>query len=236
MATHRGTRSTSERASLIECEERYADRLAAGWQLAQLLLPTRDSRGLVLALSPGGVIVAGEVARALRLPLDVLVVREIVIRPYPALVAGALSEGGGLCLNRAVLRLPDATLSAFWREAQRTAHEIATLVGLYRQGRRLPALQRRTVIVVDDGLGVGLEQLAALAALRQRHVGQCIVATPYATAGALQRVARRAEQVVALSSSEAVEREGHGLWRHTLDDTVAAMLLSTYRQEGGHIG
>jgi putative phosphoribosyl transferase len=177
---------------LIESEERYADQVAAGRHLAQMLLPTRDSRALVLGLPPGGVIVAGEVARALRLPLDVLVVREIVLRPYPGVVAGALSEGGGLCLNRAVLRLPEATLTAFWREARRTAQEIATLVALYRQGRRLEALQRRTVILVDDGLGVGLEQLAALTALRHRHVGQCIVATPKATAGALERVARRA--------------------------------------------
>src|SRR5262245_572290 len=121
--------------ALIDFDQRYADRGAAGRQLAQLLLPDRDSRALVLALPPGGVVVAGEVARVLRLPLDVLVAREIAIRPYPALVAGALCEGGGLCLNRAVFRLPGATLNAFWREARRTAREIATLIEIYRHGR-----------------------------------------------------------------------------------------------------
>src|SRR5262245_20878751 len=161
---------------LIDVDERYADRSAAGRQLAQLLQPDRDSRALVLALPPGGAIVAGEVARALRLPLDVLVVREIAIRPYPGLVAGALSEGGGLCLNRALFRLPDASLNAFWREARRTAHEIRALVELYRHGRLLPALQRRSVILVDDGLGDGLVQLAALRALRRMHAARCVVA------------------------------------------------------------
>src|SRR6266511_3890202 len=63
----------------IDLDERCTDRIAAGRQLAQLLLCDRDSRALALALPPGGVVVAGEVARALRLSLDVLVAREIVI-------------------------------------------------------------------------------------------------------------------------------------------------------------
>ena len=214
--------------SLIDIDERYADRGAAGRQLAQLL-PDRDSRALVFALPPGGVVVGGEVARALRLPLHVLVAREIAIRSYPALVAGALCEGGGLCLNRAVFRLPGATLNAFWREAHRTARELAALVALYRRGRSLPLLQRRSVILVDDGLGDGLMQLAAIRALRRMHAARCVVATPCAAPDAIQRVARRADLVLALSSSAAVQQDGRGHWSYLLDDDVAAALAEAYR-------
>jgi predicted phosphoribosyltransferase len=216
----------------VDVDERYEDRIAAGRQLAQLLLPDRDSRALVLALPPGGVVVGGEVARALRLPLDVLVAREIAIRPYPALVAGALSEGSGLCLNRALFRLPGATLTAFWRETRRTAREIAALVALYRHNRSLPLLQRRSVILVDDGLGDGLVQLAAIRALRHMHAARCVVATPCATPEAIQRVARRADLVLALSNEATVQQDGRGHWRHSLDDEVAAALAESYRQQG----
>ncbi|HET9224103.1 MAG TPA: phosphoribosyltransferase [Roseiflexaceae bacterium] len=219
--------------SLIDIDERYADRGAAGRQLAQLLRPDRDSRALVFALPPGGVVVGGEVARALRLPLDVLVAREIAIRPYPALVAGALCEGSGLCLNRAVFRLPGATLKAFWHEAHRTAREIAALVVLYRHGRSLPLLQRRSVILVDDGLGDGLMQLAAIRALRRMHAARCVVVTPFATPDAFQRVARRADLVLTLSSSAASQQDGHGHWGYPLDDDVAAALAEAYRQQRG---
>jgi putative phosphoribosyl transferase len=222
-----------DRPPLVDVDERYEDRIAAGRQLAQLLLPTRDSRALVLALPPGGVIVAGEVARALRLSLDVLVAREIAIRPYPALVAGALSEGGGLCLNRAVFRLPDASLNAFWHEARRTAHEIAALVGLYRHERSLPVLQRRSVILVDDGLGDGLVQLAALRALRRMHAARCVVATPYATPDAIQRVAWRTDLMLALTSGDRDQTDRRKPWRHPLDDEVAAALVESYRQHSG---
>jgi len=224
-----------DRPPLVDVDERYEDRIAAGRQLAQLLLPDRDSRALVLALTPGGVVVGGEVARALRLPLDVLVAREIAIRPYPALVAGALSEGSGLCLNRAVFRLPGATLNTFWREARRTAREIAALVSLYRHGRSLPLLQRRSVILVDDGLSDGLVQLAAIRALRHMHAARCVVATPCATSEAIQRVARRADVVLALSSHAAVQQDGRGHWHHPLDDEVAAALAQAYRQPGGDV-
>jgi putative phosphoribosyl transferase len=220
---------------LIDIDERYADLSAMGRQLAQLLLPDRDSRALVLALPLGGVIVAGEIARALRLSLDVLVAREIAIRPYPAIVAGALSEGGGLCLNRAVFRLPGASLNAFWREARRTAHELTGLVALYRRGRQLPALQRRSVILVDDGLGDGLVQLAAIRALRHMHAARCVVATPYATPAAIQRVARRADQVFALDG-QAIQPDARGQSHQPLDDEAAAGLVETYRQHTGDAG
>jgi putative phosphoribosyl transferase len=218
--------------SLIDIDERYADQGAAGRQLAQLLLPDRDSRALVLALPPGGVLVAGEIARMLRLSLDVLVARQISIRPYPALIAGALSEGGGLCLNRALFRLPGASLNAFWHEARRTAHEIAALVALYRHGRSLPLLQRRAVILVDDGLGDGLVQLAAIRALRRLHAARCVVATPFATPDAIQRVAWRTDLMLALTSGDGDQTDHRKPWHHPLDDEVAAALVESYRQRG----
>jgi putative phosphoribosyl transferase len=229
MSIHPFSYGQSPALPLIASDERFEDRAAAGRQLAQLLLPDRDSRALVLALPPGGVVVAGELARALRLPLDILVARELAIRPYPSLIAGALCEGGGLCLNRAVFRLPGATLSAFWREARRTARELADLVALYRHDRPLPLLQRRCVILVDDGLGDGLMQLAALRTLRRLHAARCVVATPRGTPQALERVGRRADRLVALAGPGAVQQEGQGQWSHALDDEVAAALAQAYR-------
>src|SRR5689334_5588861 len=96
-------------ARLIVDDERYADRAAAARLLAEQLRAYRGELALVLALPPGGVVVGGALARVLRLPLDVLVARVFSAPIYPALVAGAISEGGGLCFNRAALRRPGVT-------------------------------------------------------------------------------------------------------------------------------
>jgi putative phosphoribosyl transferase len=212
----------------VDREEFYADRIAVGRQLGQLLLPNRDSQTLVLALPPGGVVVASEVARMLRLPLEAFLVRTFTIRSYPQLAAGALSENGGLCLNRAVLRLPAVSLQDIWQEIRQTMYEVAAQVKRYRHGRPLPPLQRRTVILVDDGLGDGLAQLAALAALHHLHMAHAIVATPQANPAALEQVSRRADRVVALQSNQAT-LGSIMTWQHTIDDETAAAILAQER-------
>ena len=211
------------------CDDRYADRAAAGRRLAELLQPYRGSRAIVLALPPGGVAVASAVAQALRLPLDVLIARAFAVRPYPALVAGALSEAGGLCFNAAVLRLAGVSPGAVWREASRAQREIAALIAAYRRGRVLPALARRPVILVDDGLDGGLLHLAALQALRRQHPHRCIVATPYSTSNAAQLVAQRADALVALTTVANESRDAVSPWRQALGDDEAALLFERCR-------
>jgi putative phosphoribosyl transferase len=216
----------------INCPDRYIDRFAAGHQLAERLHDYRGSRAIVLAVAPGGVAVAEEVARMLRLPLDILMARELRVLPYPAVVAGALSEAGGLCLNRAALRLPGMSLQAVWREARLVQDEIALLVQRYRGGHSLPNCTRRAVILVDDGLGSGLVQLAALQTLRRFHPQQCIVATPWGTTAAQQRVAGWADVLVALASGEDEPTDSVFHWWSPLGDDDAVALLEQCRQRG----
>jgi putative phosphoribosyl transferase len=215
---------------IIGCDERYEDRAAVGRRLAQQLQPYRGSRAIVLALPPGGVAVAGEVARALRLPLDVLIARGFALRAYPALVAGALSEGGGMCFNAAALRLPGASLGAIWHEAGRAQREIAAMVTTYRHGRPLPVLTRRPVILVDDGLDSGLIQLAALRALRRMHPQHCVVATPNGTTDAIKIVARYADAVVTVGQTDTQGLREHG-WRLSLGDDDSSVLLERYQRQ-----
>ena len=214
---------------LTDRDDRYADRAAAGRALAALLQPYRGGRAIVLALPPGGVAAGTELARALRLPLDVFIAREFFIQPYPAVVAGALSEGGGLCVNAALLRLPGVSLAGLWSEARRAYRENKSLIAAYRSGRRLPALGRRPVILVDDGLSNGLLQLAALAALRHHHPQRCIVATPYGTPSALGHIARMADELVTLTHVTGECEDAITHWQHALGDDDAAALLHRWQ-------
>jgi predicted phosphoribosyltransferase len=220
--------SSNDEAS-FECDDRYEDRADAGRQLAVLLYRYRGRQAVVLALPPGGVAVAGEVARGLRLPLDMLGAREFAVQPYPALGAGAISEGGGLCFNAAVLRAPGVTPGALWREARRTRRELLSLVRAYRHGRALPSLGRRTIILVDDGLSDGLAQLAALSALRRLHPRRCIVATPYCDPQTMELVAPRADLLVALTCDAPEPRQESFHWSRSLSDDDAAILLERYQ-------
>jgi putative phosphoribosyl transferase len=214
---------------LVGCDDRYEDRATAGRLLAERLQRYRGGRALVLALPPGGIAVAGEVARALRLPLDVLVVSEIRVRSFPNVVVAALSEGGGMCLNAAALRLPGMSLLAIWAETRDVQDEIAALAHAYRHGRPLSPCGRRPVILVDDGLGTGLTQLAAVQALRRCHPQECVVATPWATAAAAAAVARHTELLIALASEEEANDRGDH-WQRAIGDDDAVGLLDRCRR------
>src|ERR1700752_2861249 len=64
---------------------------------------------IVLGLPRGGVPVAYEVARALRVPLDVFIVRKLGVPGFEELAVGAIASGGVRVLNDDVIRaLPNA--------------------------------------------------------------------------------------------------------------------------------
>jgi putative phosphoribosyl transferase len=90
----------------------FADRLLdAGRQLARRLHHLASGDVVVLGLPRSGVIVAAEVARVLRAPLDVIVVRKLPTPNQPELGLGAIGEDGISVLNEQVIRtaLPGGT-------------------------------------------------------------------------------------------------------------------------------
>ncbi|MBP1633289.1 MAG: putative phosphoribosyltransferase, partial [Acidobacteria bacterium] len=110
---------------------------------------------VVLGLPRGGVVVAAEVARALGVPLDVLVVRKLGAPGNPELGIGAIAEDGVAVLNDALiarLRVSPAEVEAV---AERERVELARRTAAYRRGGPPLPLAGRSVVVVDDGLATG---------------------------------------------------------------------------------
>ena len=82
----------------------FRDRIEAGELLAAQLMRYKGRRNLiVLGLPRGGVVVAFEVAKALRAPLDVFVVRKLGTPGRRELAMGAVATGGLRVLNEDVV-------------------------------------------------------------------------------------------------------------------------------------
>src|SRR5215216_4787444 len=107
----------------------FLDRHDAGRRLAEELArrgyADRDDV-VVLALPRGGVPVAYEVARRLRAPLDVFLVRKLGVPGHEELAMGAIATGGTLVLNENVLAHAnierediERVATAEWAELQR---------------------------------------------------------------------------------------------------------------------
>jgi len=162
---------------------RFRDRSEAGRLLARELqrYAGRDDV-VVLALPRGGVPVGYEVAKALGAPLDVFVVRKLGVPGHRELAMGAVASGGVLVLDEGLIR----SLGIGKREIEETVaaelRELERRERAYRDGRDLPELAGKTVILVDDGLATGSTMRAAARAVREHHPAWIVVAVPVAAA------------------------------------------------------
>ncbi|WHZ18032.1 MAG: Phosphoribosyl transferase domain protein [Rhodanobacteraceae bacterium] len=176
---------------------RFSDRRDAGRQLAAKL-EAYAGRGdvVVLALPRGGVPVGYEVAHALGVPLDVLIVRKLGVPQQPELAMGAIASGGAVFLNEGVLRAAGVGDAALHAVAARERAELERRETLYRGARPALEVRGKTVIVVDDGMATGASMQAAVMALRSRQPARVVVAVPVAPAGAAERMDEVADEFV----------------------------------------
>jgi len=173
------------------------DRVAAGQTLARLLDAYRQQAdAIVLALPRGGVPVAWEIARELRLPLDLLLVRKLGMPGHEEYAMGAIASGGVRVLNEEALlygRVDATTLEAV---TERQMRELERRDRLYRGERAQPELRGRTVLLVDDGLATGSTMHAAVQAVRQQAPARIVLVAPVASGDALAMLQPLVEEVV----------------------------------------
>ena len=206
---------------------RFHDRREAGRLLADKLTAYANRpEVLVLALPRGGVPVAYEVARALRAPLDVFIVRKLGVPGSEELAMGAVATGGVRVLNDQIVRrlgIPDDVIDAVttWER-----QELARRERLYGGDRPLPDVRGRTVILVDDGLATGATMHAAIAALRQQQPDRVVVAVPTASREVCDEFRAEADDVICAITPEPFQAVG--LWyedfSQTSDDEVRELL------------
>lgn len=159
----------------------FKDRADAGRLLADILLPYMvPDDPVVLGLPRGGVPVAYEVARRLKLPMDVFVVRKLGVPGHEELAMGSIATGNVLVLNREVIAALNISKAALNKVMEQELVELARREKLYRGNRPFPDLKGKTTILVDDGLATGASMLAAARAVRRYHPARVIVAVPVA--------------------------------------------------------
>lgn len=205
----------------------YRDRTEAGNYLAAQLAHYADRNDvLVLALPRGGVPVAFEVAKALRAPLDIFLVRKLGIPGHEELAMGAIATGGVRVLNDEVveyLRIPARVIDFVAADELR---ELERREQAYRGNRPEPEVRAKTVILVDDGLATGSTMRAAAAALRRQNPARIIVAVPVSAPETCDEYRMGVDEIICAATPERFR--GVGKWyadfSQTTDEEVRSLL------------
>jgi len=205
----------------------FHNRTEAG-RLLGATLARRDwpKDSIVLALPRGGVPVAFEVARALGLPLDVIVVRKLGVPWQPELAMGAIASGGVRVLDQQLIRMEGISQEDIEAIATREEQEAERREQLYRAGRPSLELLNRTVILVDDGLATGSTMLAAVKCVKSLEPSAVIVAVPVASRQAREHLRHEADECVSLAIPDAFGAVGEWYqdFRQTSDAEVWELL------------
>ncbi len=216
----------------------FADRADAGRALARALVSfSGASDAIVLGLPRGGVPVASEIAHALGLPLDVLVVRKLGLPWQPELAMGAIASGGAIVLNENVLQYAPGREDLVEQVKHRELAELERRELEFRGTRPPLAVAGCTAIVVDDGLATGATMEAAVRALRSLGAARVVVAVPVASPEARDRIAPLADEVVCLETPRYFSAVGQWYmdFEQTSDSEVSRLLAASGREAVGQV-
>jgi putative phosphoribosyl transferase len=210
----------------------FTDRADAGRRLAERLEYLRGQDLVVLGLPRGGVPVADEVARALDVPLDVVVIRKLGVPYNSEFAMGAIGEGVRVVDEGTVIGL-GITKEQLAQVEERERAELDRRVERFRGDRRRVELVGRTAVIVDDGIATGATALAACKVVRALGAGRIVLAVPVAPPDWHVGIGDAADEFVCLATPERFFAVGqwYADFSQTTDEEVIAILASR-RQPG----
>jgi putative phosphoribosyl transferase len=213
----------------------YADREEAGRVLAEKLESYSKDRPVVLAIPNGGVSVGLHVARRLRCPLHLIIVRKLQIPDNPEAGFGSVASDGSLFLNEALvlrLGLAEETIAD---QKEKALRSIRARMAQYGDFATFPNLKGRSVILIDDGLASGLSMEAAVMVVQRHEPAKVVVAVPTSSMSAFRRLSPLVDRVVCPDVSRLpifAVADAYKVWRD-LDDAEVIDLLEGCSSRSG---
>ncbi len=205
----------------------FKDRQVSGTLLAQRLLGYKDTDGIVFAIPSGGVPVAAEIAKALTLPLDLIIVRKVQIPYNPEAGFGAVSPDNKVLLNENLLSMLNLSEKEVEQQIQITREIIKKRNELFRKRVPFPSVENKIAIIVDDGLASGYTMLSAIEFIKKYKPQKIVVAVPTGSKGTVEIILPEVDELVCLnirSGYTFAVADAYENWYDLEDDEVISLL------------
>lgn len=213
------------------------NRAAAGRSLVEPLFKYAHRPDvIILALPRGGVPVAYEVAKALDVRLDLLLVRKLGVPARPEFAMGAIASGGIQVLNQDALQAHPIDQASFEAVVARETRELSRRERLYRGTRPPLQLKDQVVILIDDGLATGASMMAAVHAVRAQVPSRIVVAVPVAPLETVEALRGEVEEVICPLMPEWMISIGYWYtdFSQTSDEEVIELMQRAWQRESSH--
>ena len=211
---------------MVDHDRIFADRRDAGVQLGKLLEKKyKDKNALVLGIPRGGVVVASEVAKMIRGQLSVVITKKL---PHPSqeeLAIGATAEDGSVYLTSYAREFSSELIQGV---VAAQLKEIQSRIQRFRNGKPLPEMSGRIVIIVDDGIATGSTIVPAIKLCKIQKAGSVIVAAPVSGVRYVSDINALADEVVIAEQPEEFYAVGQVYedFHHLSDNEVTTALAA----------
>ena len=205
----------------------FKDRKEAGMLLAQRLLGYKGTDGIVLGIPSGGVPVAAEIAKAIVLPLDLIIMRKVQIPYNPEAGFGAVGPDSKVLLNEELLRSLDLSEKEVEQQIKMTMNIIKRRNELFRKGLPFPSVKNRVVIIVDDGLASGYTMLSAIDFVKRHEPQKLVVAVPTGSERTVDFILPNVDELICLNVRSGLSfavADAYENWYDLEDDEVISIL------------
>lgn len=191
----------------------FKSRAAAGDLLARQLVPKyRYENCAVIALSDGAVMVGAQIAMQLHCVLTMLLTASITL-PQESAILAEMNQQGGVTYNDmfSAGELEEIQAEYFSYIEEQKLQKKFEMNRLLGAGGLISEelLKEHVVIVVSDGLNNGLSLAAAADFLKPIRIKKLIVATPFASVQAVDRMHILTDEIYCLNVLEDVISVDH---------------------------
>lgn len=207
----------------------FVDRKHAGEMLAKKLrVMSPDKDAIVLAIPRGGVVVGKEVARALGILLDTVVVRKIGAPHNPELAIGAVGASGIVYWDTHLCKGLGITGEEKERQKKIALGQLAERERSFRKEGKID-IRGKTVLLVDDGVATGASVIAAGRAVRKKQAKRIVLAVPVMPQDIFRQLAGEFDTIIALRIEDNFVAVGNFYenFQEVSDEEVVKLLASS---------
>jgi putative phosphoribosyl transferase len=187
----------------------FKNREAAGKLLGERLINYKESQNaVVLGVPRGGVEVAAEISKILKLPLDIVITRKIGAPSQKELALGAIDPDGEIFWEEEIIKDLGIKSKDLLDEADEQLKEIERREKRYRGNKKALNFKGLTIILVDDGIATGSTIISAINYLLRKKVQKIILAVPVVTKDIIDKIPEEVLEIVVLTMPESLGSVG----------------------------
>jgi len=180
----------------------FKNRNDAGKKLAERLVKYKNKKDTIILAIPRGSLQIGFVlAKELKLPLDIIIVKKIPHPSNPEYAIGAVGINESI-VNEDVIKSEGVSENYINNVTKELTKAIEERYKRYRGEKSLPDLKGKIVILIDDGIATGYTMLAGVNIIRKQNPKKIVLAVPVAPPSSLDKFKGLVDELICLETPD----------------------------------